>query len=59
MWKYLKIKKSEIASIIAATLAIAVVVSLIETTELFLKIALIFFLILIINFAGKKIGAYR
>jgi hypothetical protein len=58
MLKHLKIKKSEIASIIIITIIIAFVVTLAETTQKLLYGILVFFIIISINFLGKKLSAY-
>jgi hypothetical protein len=58
MLRFTRIKASEIASIFAATIVIALVISLIETAQIFLYTFLIIFLIILINFFGKKLSAY-
>jgi hypothetical protein len=58
MLKRMKIKKSEIASIIATTFVLALVITFAETPQILFRTMLIIFLIIMINFFGKKISAY-
>ncbi len=58
MLKRIKIKKKEIGSILAASLILSFVISLLETLEIFLYTLLAIFIIISINILGKKIAAY-